>query len=96
VPILGPPSLAWALILGDACGVGLYNITYHFMLAYGFVQLMRNLTRVMVTHFNGGSDQLDFCYYFSARLLLLLFFFSFSNGTTLVATFQTILTYFCM
>ncbi len=30
-----------------------------------FVQLMRNLTRVMVTHFNGGSNQLDF-YYFSS------------------------------
>jgi hypothetical protein len=30
-----------------------------------FVQLMRNLTRVMVTHFNGGSNQLDL-YYFSS------------------------------
>ncbi len=74
-----------------------YGITYHFMLADGFIQLMRNLTRVMVSHFNGGSNQLDFCYYFSARLLLLLiFFFSFSNGTIPVATFHTILTYFCM
>jgi hypothetical protein len=52
-----------------------YGITYHFMLADGFIQLMRNLTRVMVTHFNGGSNHLDFCYYFSARLLLLLLLF---------------------
>ncbi len=29
------------------------------------VQFMRNLTRVMVTHFNRGSNQLDF-YYFSS------------------------------